>query len=530
MRRWDRSFHVLPEAAPASPAREGTAGGDATPKRLRVFERPAWGPERNALLGLSAICLIAAAIRFSTIGLQSFDDFEAYTVSLVHMHFGTMLSAIPHYEATPPLYYILAWLWARLGGSGEAWLRSLSAIASVATVPVAYLAARTLASARTALLAAGVLALSPTAVWFAQEARAYALVSLLLAVALLFFLRELSGKGKSVVNVSVWALAAALALVTHYFAALILVPEAVWLALASRLRRPMRLILLIPIVVGVALLPSALSHATGGGAGAGGGEAAQLALAPRVPQTIKQLVVGYNLPAKVPITICGVALCALAALGALRSRSRSERRLAVAGALLTATAVMGLLLLALVGHDYFLSRYLTVVLVPAALLIAVGIASLPRRLTVAATSALALTFCAAIAAVALSPIAQRPDYRDSLAKLPPPPRGGRVVIISSGGTRFEAFLKSAEPMPPGGVAVSQVVVVGLDVVGGRAHHHPKPAVALVPAGFVLRSSHAGRSFVTLTYSASSPVQMSTLPLLGQSRLRLDPTMMIYQPA
>ena len=38
----------------------------------------------------------------------------------------------------PPLYYLLAWVWAEVSGLGAVGLRSLSALAGVATVPVAY--------------------------------------------------------------------------------------------------------------------------------------------------------------------------------------------------------------------------------------------------------------------------------------------------------------------------------------------------------------------------------------------------------
>ena len=55
-------------------------------------------------------------------------------------------------ESTPPLYYALAWLWAKLFGDGEVGLRSLSAIVGTLTVPLAYLTARQRLAATGALL------------------------------------------------------------------------------------------------------------------------------------------------------------------------------------------------------------------------------------------------------------------------------------------------------------------------------------------------------------------------------------------
>ena len=51
-----------------------------------------------------------------------------------------MLGLIPQTESTPPLYYCVAWVWARVFGFGEAGLRSLSALCRGATVPVVYCA------------------------------------------------------------------------------------------------------------------------------------------------------------------------------------------------------------------------------------------------------------------------------------------------------------------------------------------------------------------------------------------------------
>ena len=53
-------------------------------------------------------------------------------------------------------------------------MRSLSAPAGIATVPVVYLAARWLAGRRAAAITGLLVAVSPAMVWFSQEARAYA--------------------------------------------------------------------------------------------------------------------------------------------------------------------------------------------------------------------------------------------------------------------------------------------------------------------------------------------------------------------
>ena len=91
-----------------------------------------------------------------------------------------MLSTIARTESTPPLYYALAWLWAKLFGHGEAGLRSLSAVVGTLTVPVAWRAGGELfGAARAGLVAAALVAVNPYFVWYSQEARSYSLLVLM---------------------------------------------------------------------------------------------------------------------------------------------------------------------------------------------------------------------------------------------------------------------------------------------------------------------------------------------------------------
>ena len=88
----------------------------------------------------------------------------------------------PAQRVDSTLYYGLAWLWTRLFGTGEVGIRSLSALAGTATIVVVYLAGRELLSRRAGLIAAAIVAVSPAMIWFSQDARAYALVFLLVSL------------------------------------------------------------------------------------------------------------------------------------------------------------------------------------------------------------------------------------------------------------------------------------------------------------------------------------------------------------
>src|SRR3954452_10350433 len=150
---------------------------------------------RRVPIALAALTLLGALLRWVTLGDQSYWGDEGVTVALVRMSFGHMLDTIPKSESTPPLYYALAWLWTRaLGSSDEYALRSLSALAGTATIPVLYAATCELVTRRAALVAAALAACSPLLVWYSQESRAYALLGLATALTLWFFARALEGR------------------------------------------------------------------------------------------------------------------------------------------------------------------------------------------------------------------------------------------------------------------------------------------------------------------------------------------------
>ena len=113
------------------------------------------GSARAELLVLAGTVVLGGALRFATIDLQSYRYDEAVTVTRVlHPSFFATLSEVPHSESTPPLYYLIAWLWSRPFGTGEVWMRSLSALAGTATILAVYLGARALPLPRRAGLIA----------------------------------------------------------------------------------------------------------------------------------------------------------------------------------------------------------------------------------------------------------------------------------------------------------------------------------------------------------------------------------------
>lgn len=462
--------------------------------------------QRTGIL-LGATVVGAAVLRLVTLDHQSFGDFETFTVVLQRMDFGSMVSEIPEFEGTPPLYYVVSWFWSQIFGTGEVGLRTLPALLSIATVPVTYAIGKTLVNPRVGLLAAVLMAVNPLAVWYAQEARAYALLMFLTALGLWFFVRLLRGVGDRTWNLVGWSAASTAALLTHYFAALVIVPEAVWLYMAASARRPVLAAMLPPAITGAALIPLIVEQSEQ----AGGGEPEATALATRVAQLPKQFLVGYDIPLELPLALAGGALVVLSLwLLISRGESNARRGAQVAGVIAASGAVI-LLLLAVVGADYFLTRYLTVLLVPLSVVLAAGFAAVPRG--VYAAGGLAVVFLAAVIAVQTDAKAQRPDLRGALEPLGDPPPGGRVVYITSI-TRIDAYLPGARFADSGGEEVQEAVVVGLSVFGADTREDPSIDVR-PPSEFKLVDSRETDGYERLRFQAPEPARVSPLELLDR---------------
>ncbi len=172
---------------PAAPRHRGItlAGPRPLPsRRVQVLSTPA---KRPVVVAPLAILALAALLRFAFLDAQSYWLDEAVAVDTIDRSFSGMLDRIYDNESTPPLYYVVAWLWVKVAGTGEFGLRSLSAIAGTAFVGVAYLTGRKLVSQRAGLIAAALAAVSPLLVYYSQEARSYPLLMLFGGLSLLGF-------------------------------------------------------------------------------------------------------------------------------------------------------------------------------------------------------------------------------------------------------------------------------------------------------------------------------------------------------
>ncbi len=449
-----------------------------TPARA-ASRLPRWWP-------LAALTLLAAALRLSTLDLQSFWYDEAFTpVHVLHPSLWATLRSVVHSENTPPLWYVLAWADARVLGTGEVALRLPSALAGIATVPVAWAIGAeiegplTPPTRRAAVLCAALVAVNPLFVWYSQEARAYGLFVLTGALATLCFLR--AEREPSARRMAAFALTGALALLTHYFAVFLLIPMALWLLCGRRTRRAALPAIGVLVLVGAALLP--LISAQGGHGTQWIGE---WPLSQRLEAIPQYYLTGYSgAPLGHGIELL-VALPILAGLGLglWRVLTRGEERGALIALAIAAGGVLLPILLVAFGADYLAPRNLVAAMIPVTVVIAVVVsARRAGRAGLMLGGVIAIAFLAISLDVDLSPRLQRGNWRALARALRGGAGGGRdyaITTVQLGSLPLEYYLPGLHELREGSsVLVSEIDETGYAPLRASAGEPPAPGFHLL---------------------------------------------------
>ncbi len=186
---------------------------------------------------LVPILLLAFLLRVQGLAAQGFWYDEGSSVALAGQSLPQiLLGKFDH----PPLYHLLLGVWIRLAGNSEFGARYLSVALGLLVVALGGALASALLGRRAGAIAALLLAVSPIEVWYAQEARMYALLGALTLASSICLVRLMGGEGRP----RLWlyyTLANVAAIYTHYYGALILLAQAAWVLLHLAGRRDWRL-------------------------------------------------------------------------------------------------------------------------------------------------------------------------------------------------------------------------------------------------------------------------------------------------
>ncbi len=336
------------------------------------------------LVGLTGLAFV---LRLFRLGYHELRGDESFGWLFSSQPLGSMLQqTLAYLEPHPPLDYVLLHFWAQMAGDSEWALRFTSLVGSVLAIPLIYQLARACcerapqsqAGGRygeaVALGAALLMAISPFQIWHAQEARMYALSTTLgLAASVALLHAERHGGRRA------WAaftLLSAANAYTHYYALFIIAAQGLyWLISWRHHRRQWKPWLLSQVGIIVLYLPwlavgwrVMVAYHGNGDSPAFDDMLWRVITAFGVGQTIAPDIAAYILPAIVVVFIVGCVALA---------------RYSGPGAMFLTLYLVGPVLavyLSSLSRPVFNERYLIAATPPFIIIVAAGVAGLPRLL------------------------------------------------------------------------------------------------------------------------------------------------------
>ncbi len=145
----------------------------------------------NSKWSISIILIITALIVLPNIGRESLelDEIFSATASLKTSSLNLMFSEYISRDGNPPLYYILLFYWGRIFGSSDVEIRILCYVFTILGFILSYLLLLKYYTRRVAIIFLSLSAFTPGVLFYAQQARMYALLYALACLAsILFFI------------------------------------------------------------------------------------------------------------------------------------------------------------------------------------------------------------------------------------------------------------------------------------------------------------------------------------------------------
>jgi mannosyltransferase len=350
---------------------------------------------------LAGITVASAALGSIRLGRSSVWLDEAISVREAQAPLRAELGSLLRGPVDQNLYYVQLHLWKHIAGTSEVAIRLPSVLAVAATVAVVGLIGRRLGGDRVGLVAALFLGANGFVLYYAQEARTYALLMLAVAITSLLFLR--AAEAPSVVPVSLYAVAGAVSLYLHPVAALVLLAHVATALAWPGIRRQL---MLGYVAMGALVIPLGLALAAHGTTDVSWIPAPSWSY---VEQTAWTLVGFVGL-----LVLIDAALVAVVATFVVRrfiERRRREALPAIFALLWLSVPIAGSIVVSLAGKPVLLSRYLIVILPSLALVASIGVCKLGGRRIVTG----AVVVVMAISVVGLSRVShyRKDDWRSA---------------------------------------------------------------------------------------------------------------------
>ena len=437
---------------------------------LTNHERQTYCFGLSHILLVVASTLLMAVLSLLFIGDKSIWIDEAGSIFFAR-DWSQMWQDLLSHESNMWLYYTMLNPWLKLGDS-EAIIRALSAIFAVATIPAVYFLGKRLFGQRAGAIATLLLASNAFFIRYAQEARGYTLLVLLVTLSSLFFVRAVS-----TASWKDWlghALCSALALYTHLFAALAYFVHVVSLALLGRRNLPWIEFAFSLLVLGILLIPMIVWQPLNSG---------QLDWI-STPTARHIYDFFLQLAGNRPLLVLYFIFCSTTLLAVFRTLPRQRGQYELWAHLLVAIWALAPLAVTMVFswviRPVFVSRYLIISLPALALLAAAGISRLKRPWL--RTAILLVILCLSARAISLLYIEHtKDDWRSTTRYVlsETQPGDGAAFYLDSGRKAFVYYQQRIDGNRTG----LTVLELFVRERGKRGRYLDKPLLSSLPGRY-----------------------------------------------
>jgi mannosyltransferase len=338
---------------------------------------------------IAAMMLVGGVLRFSFLASKSLWLDEAVTAQRVSLPLRQLITVSARTEM--PLYHLVVYGWVLIAGNSEFMLRFPSALFAVATIPLIAVLGTEVSDGATGLLSALLLTVNETSIQYAQNARSYALLMMLVTLSSIFFVKSI--KRGTLADCTGYVLSGASGSYAHLFGILILPAQWASSFLFLTSRRTTKRVQISVVAIGILSVP-ALEWAISGDQGqvnwiAGTSLRSLLQLfyvlagASRdiVPASAARYLPGSRDSLSLPLLLLYLAAIALALI-----RSRSQNRAGVIYLLLCLVIPICLAVIVSFFKPLFVTRYLLITLPFFITAAAMGITYIPWRAAIIAVA------------------------------------------------------------------------------------------------------------------------------------------------
>jgi mannosyltransferase len=394
----------------------------------------------HSYLLLALIALLAAALDLHRLGAQTLWRDEALSVAIARMPVGAFVQFVSGYEPFMSAYVLLLRGWLHLG-QAEFPVRLLSVIFAVATVIATFVLGRLLFDERAGLASALLLAINSFSIQYAQEARAYTLVSLAVVCSWISLLTLVKQSRRT--PAVCYILTTALLGYCNIIAITTLPAQWIAIILFRPSRRTMKYLIISTGMIIVLVTPSViLIFAASLGQGTWIQRPDLFALVHLAERFLNLPAVFTHSAAPFTIELCSEAAIALvfvllASIGAAQAGFRSDRQRLLAYACAALGAVVPIALVFLVSQlkPLFVPRYMFFCLPFFVLFIAAGLLEF-RRLSLVAIAFTGLIVLNLWADWRYYKNPYKPDWKSAIASFSSTVRSGDAVALVEAFSRW----------------------------------------------------------------------------------------------